>query len=549
MALPAIIGALGSLGGLSQTAALVSGLGKTVAAVEGLKVVFSAVGEKMAESLKDITKVDQRLSVINLELQDVLQGNIGALEDTTGGLTNATKALTELRVKGFNRNNKNLVDLATRLKLSGQNTEALFKISQSLLGVGGATESAIDQFARNVTDLAIRFETTGDSIVSAVSKLSKNLADLRVTGGVENVTNITAQLAASLGPELADQVGSFLSQLTSASADLNQVARLGIEDLLDQLISGAKISDPTAFIAELLDTANRSTRAMVGETGEITQRQFKAVRGFVGDLGITSIGLNEAFTKALESANSQKEGSDKISELIAVFKENVMAPFNQAVVRLQPSFERMIKSLSFFGASILNIVGAFAPVIALIFNIVTAVAGIFGMVVNLIASVIQPILSTIGSLFGFDSNPVDDFKSYSKVFETIAGTGTNNLNRTEDIKQSSMSIVNINKNQSEILESMRATMAGDSQNLDKIGMASEASERRALLEKIRETSDISEITRQNLNVVDRLSRSVELQGIADLVATSSESLEYQRRIADHTRKGIPGPQIPGAAKK
>ena len=112
-------------------------------AFNGLTGVFElgirslgVAGAEISKALVEVTKVDQRLAVINSDLNSDLGGNTDALEGTTAGLENATRALTELRIAGFQGTNKNLVDLATRLKLSGQNTAVLFSLSQSICSYG-----------------------------------------------------------------------------------------------------------------------------------------------------------------------------------------------------------------------------------------------------------------------------------------------------------------------------------------------------------------------------------------------------------------------------
>jgi len=482
---------------LSQLGALTSALGTTVAAVEGLKVVFSAVGEKLADSLKDITKVDQRLSVINSDLRSSITGNIDALEDTTGGLTQAAKALTELRVLGFEKNNKNLVDLATRLKLSGQDTAALFQLSQSLLSLGGLTEGSIDGLAKQVIDLSKTFGVTADSLVGAIDQLTSNLLDLNVLGGAEAAASFTANLAANVGQENAKLAGSFARTLTSVSTNQNQLAIVGLEGLANQIATGA--TKGFGNQRDLIINAGEQVKSILGVQGNITLRQLQALRPIVGDVGVQAVRLAEE----LKKGSAVQTFGDRIGELIAVVKENLLAPFNSSIVQLQPSFEYLIGGLLVLGTSILNLVTAFKPVIALIFGVVGAVAGLIGAIVDGIAWVIDNLLAP----FGFEAT------GYDKLNES--------LNKILNV-----SIENAEYNK-------------------EVGMISKRKEARDLIREDRGGLELTYLQLKTMENIDRLARDLQYTGQRELLQTSQEQNRILLGIASNTRTR----ETPGSSRK
>lgn len=475
---------------------LVSAVGANTLKVAAAGAIFSEVGDKLAKSLKDITKVDQRLSVINTDLQKTLDGNSKALEDTTGGLVQASKALTELRILGFKDSNKNLVNLATRLKLSGQNTEALFQVSQSLLGLGGISESAIDRFAKNVTDLSLKFGVTADSIVQAVNQLSNNLLDLNILGGVESAAEFTSNLAAYVGDENAKLAGSFAKTLTSISTNQNQLNIAGLEVLANQVATGARVSFASQK-QQIIEAANQ-VRSIVGNQGDLTVRQLQALRPIVGDVGIQAVRLADELRKG---AGAQSFG-DKISELIEVVKENLLAPFNSSIVQLQPSFEFLIKGLIAFGTSILNLVTAFKPVIALIFGAVGAIAGLIGAIVDGVAFVIDNLLAP----FGFEATGWDK----------------------------------VNQSLTKILEVSEQGLAA-SQDMAAISRRKEA---RELIQKDRDISQGSYIKLKLMEDIDRLARDLQYTGQRELLKAGSD----QNRILEGIERNTRTRQKPGSSK-
>jgi len=473
---------------LSQLGALTSALGTTVAAVEGLKVVFSAVGEKLADSLKDITKVDQRLSVINSDLRSSITGNIDALEDTTGGLTQAAKALTELRVLGFEKNNKNLVDLATRLKLSGQDTAALFQLSQSLLSLGGLTEGSIDGLAKQVIDLSKTFGVTADSLVGAIDQLTSNLLDLNVLGGAEAAASFTANLAANVGQENAKLAGSFARTLTSVSTNQNQLAIVGLEGLANQIATGA--TKGFGNQRDLIINAGEQVKSILGVQGNITLRQLQALRPIVGDVGVQAVRLAEE----LKKGSPRETFGDRISELVSVIKENLLAPFNAAIVNLQPSFEYLIGGLSIVGTSLLNFVAAFTPVISLVFRVVGLIASLIGTIVNAISSVVDSVFSLFGAEQG----------GFDKVFQTLTA-----------IQQASSDSAN---------------------SLQQIGTAEKQKRTKDLLNVKVAESELSYLSARRLQGIDFLLRSAELNPLSELL--QSEANDYLRELVGYGKKGV-----------
>lgn len=468
---------------------LVSAVGANTLKVAAAGAIFAEVGDKLAKSLKDITKVDQRLSVINTDLRKTLDGNSKALEDTTGGLVQASKALTELRILGFKDSNKNLVNLATRLKLSGQNTEALFQVSQSLLGLGGISESAIDRFAKNVTDLSQKFGVTADSIVGAVNELTSNLTDLNILGGVESAAEFTSNLAAYVGDENAKLAGSFAKTLTSISTNQNQLAIAGLEGLANEIATGSS----RGFVnqrQQIIDAGN-TIRGILGQQGEVTLRQLQALRPIVGDIGVQTVRLAEELRKGAPETTF----GDRIGELVEVFKERLLAPFNSAIVKLQPSFEFLIKGLSLFGTSILNFVTSFTPILAGIARLVGLVAGAIGAIVNVISFIVDSVLSVFGMSQG----------GYDKILGTLDG---------------------INK------ASMDSAVS-----LNEIGTIQKEDRRREAFNISSDTKDLEYISARRLNIIDSLLRSAEVEPLSQLLEKGNETNEHLRALVGYGRKG------------
>lgn len=485
-----------------------------------------AVGaEQLSKALTDSFKVDQRLAVINTDLRSEIDGNIQALEDTTGGLKNATKALTELRVLGFKGTNKNLTDLATRLKLSGQNTQALFTLSQSLIGLGGITEEQVDRLAGNVTRLSRDFAVTGDSIIEAINSLNSNLLDLNILGGVESAAEFTANLAANVGQENAKLAGSFARTLTSVSTNQNQLALAKLENLANEVATGAGGNFENQ--RQQIIQAGDAIRGLLGQQGDLTIRQLQALRPIVGEVGVQTVRLAEELKKAAP----EKSFVDRISELFAVVKEKLLAPFNAAVADLTPVFQEFLMGIAITTTSFLNVIASFKPII---FGLLKGGAFIFtiaGKILNGFAEILNDVLE----FFGFETKLSSAFDSVADVISEI--------NKIGEVSKATEELASTR--QMRLLDDIRRNTS-ESLNVDMESLALDERKQSIELSNKFDGKRLTEFQTQQLNIVDRLARSIELQRGID-------ELEVLRDILEETRGARNDPSkekqpLPGASR-
>lgn len=490
-----------------QLLGLISAFGGLTGVMEVTARTLGEVATKFGQ-INNLVKADQRLSVINQGLAENLMGNMDALKDTTAGLKNATLALTEFRVIGFKKTNKNLVDLATRLKLSGQDTKALFSVSKALLSAGDLTEKQIDSLAKSITGLSKSFGVTADSLIKSVAALSRNLPDLSVVGGTEAATQFATNLTASLGQGFGDLGASLAQQLTSANADASQLALAGMLPFVDSVFRG-QVKTAREIEDAFIQSRNQ-LRSIVGMQGEISFLQFQALRSQIGEVGVNII---RAGDRLLEKSEEASKPFDKIGELLAVLSQKFLVPFNNAIAKLAPATKQMLIALSFLGTSVMNLVAAFTPLIKLFIVSVTGIATLLGGVINALGQVIDKLFSFLSTPF----TPLDTVGGFSDVFE-------------EGFKALKM----INQDSSEALRTLA-------------GIEAEREGRRLAEVQAASTNDF--ITSRQLLVIDALGRSVELGGINELVRLSGLQLDGIRTTAENTVPREPSAGAGGAADR
>jgi len=404
------------------------GGGPALAMEAGLKLAKMAI-EKLTETLHEMNDISERLSVVNTNLHTELKGNTESLEKNTVGFGLAVKALAELRVAGFDKTNANLINLATRTKISGQDFGAVVKLGQDIIATGSHQEDVMDGLSKNIVDNSLKYGTTTDSMVKAVGQLSENFQLLSVMGGLDTATGVTADLTARLGQENSQLVGSLMKELTSANANLNMQAILGVEGLGDQLAMG-NIGTQEAIqgIIEGSKVASRLQGAAANTSRRALSATFGGTDKFLTNLRIVGEKLENAQKPAIAMW-------DALKNTLSVFKEIVMDPLKNIAVGLLKPFQLLIGGLSLLVGSIMNlIVRAFGPAIAAVMDIVGVVAGAIGFVIQGVAGVVEGIYDVLSMIPGLgrwfgdaDSDKNSTFNSMNKLLESINGMASDSL--------------------------------------------------------------------------------------------------------------------------
>lgn len=341
---------------------------------------------KLNGSLKTFLQVNERLAVVNSNFGMELKKNSETLKGAEQGFGLAAKAMTEFRILGFKESGKNMVNLATRMKISGQNTGKMMKTFQDLLGRGGVNERNLDNLSTTITQTSLKYGVTSDGIISAMDRLSGNLIDLNIGGGTAAAAETTALLVGMVGEANAALAGQFVNLLSSSKInEINVTARLGVEREGDKIFSGKAPTEEG--IARILSMVSTATRSMIGQVGEVQRRTNSALTPTVGELGRIGIVLQEASEKQKEVIGF----FDAIKESINNLKATFLAPWQAAVTDMTDSFKFLTESLFMFGGSILNLIGSLAPLIKLIMYVVGGIVRIFAGIVQTISLVLEGI--------------------------------------------------------------------------------------------------------------------------------------------------------------
>ena len=389
---------------------LLPGLNKLNIAMFALGVSISLMKDAFDELIaatKEFQKVDERLVVINSNLRDNSVSQLTTSRDLTGGLLTNTEVLTELRIAGFNDLNVSLVELGSRMKLTGQDTRGLIKASKDLATFGGVSSESLSEIADSMIETSLRNGVSLDNLVNNLTAINRNTSlDMRLLS--ENASTRLAEIATGLGG-MVDQQGQetvklFMDSISKMDqSTIANLKRLGVADEIfsklsqDQKLSNAEI---LSLVSTITKASNQMQQGLQGEKG--SPEAVLALQAIGGDTLKSALALEAALEKGVRDTG----GVDNTNYLLENLKQRFLAPALQAAKAMEPAFKELKKGVAFFTSSIINFLSNFSPAISLIMNIIAfgfkavgvvvqGISTIFGVVKDIVMSIVTLFLGAI----------------------------------------------------------------------------------------------------------------------------------------------------------
>ena len=295
-------------------------LGKTIG-IPLLKGVNSLIG--FSKGAFDTANKNNKLFLqLNQTLPQALNRSAQQLEDMPGSFEDKLGILFSFQREGFLDVGKSTTFLAARMKVTGQNVEALVATNKSLLIQGRLNQAQIDGFNKNLTALSVAYGVSTEKLLEGFGELNRSLGVLSLGGTVDEVGTAISQLGAQF-PLLTKDLGRFTDAFVTA--DISQLGILGGIDNLGQLTSGM-VGSGNDLRKIISDTANRakSFAKTFEKEGPLTQR---AIKNIVGDLGVMAIQLDDAL---MGTANRITE-VDKLFRDAGIAFTTALEPFARAI--------------------------------------------------------------------------------------------------------------------------------------------------------------------------------------------------------------------------
>lgn len=218
------VGAIGKLnGGITK---LHPGLAALSLAVDGLKAVMNVTAKYAERNLQ----INERLLVLGTTQIDFFNENKEALLSNTASIDDQMRVAAEMRAAGFEQFNKEQVNLAANMKMTGQNTKAALDLFAGLERNTTLTTAQQESLAKAINDTSITFGRAAESIVAAVDKLdTEAMTKFGVEAGA--LSEMFAEMAGS--NQMAAELGvQFTNSLMGLAQSEGGMAGLGFTDIM-----------------------------------------------------------------------------------------------------------------------------------------------------------------------------------------------------------------------------------------------------------------------------------------------------------------------------
>lgn len=330
-----------------------------------------AILKNVNEEARKYRDVTERLAVINKDRREGSQELLKQQGELLGGLRRNSEILSELQILGLTQVNKNLLELGTRLQISGQSMAGFKELTSSMLRFSSMNEDGLDNLAENLIRISKNTNTTLETLIDATKMSAGQAASLTFLGGadaVENMASMRMLLQAVGGEQLGGQLVGLMDAISNIS--LSQAQMLGIEKPIDRMLDAPNTPEAidilTKEILPRLETRLNRSRDLVGMQvsteifgADLLEKTILASTA-LEKLGLSSEGLNDQLKKV---ARQQASEQDKVATMMEAFRsrmeeafsrtaevqEEATTDFDLSLMALKGSFSTLMATLAPFG--------------------------------------------------------------------------------------------------------------------------------------------------------------------------------------------------------
>lgn len=324
------VGAIGKMNGA------LTKLNPGLMIVKGSLDLVTAALNRNAEFLNEGVKINERLLITNQTYAQFAEKNAEALSKNTVGFAMSSKILTEANILGLQGNalqRQNLVEAVGRMKITGQNTQAMLGLALKTEQMTLADQKSSELLAKSITATAAQYGIAADKIVKAVGDLDFTMQT--ATGasplGLQNlITSITGE---------NQQRGEVAAQLINAVSrmEFGKAIALGIAPEFKALREGSLTRQGFERMMDTLEqklgfgSITEMAPAMVESIfgiGADLQARIRAERQLAGEPAkqkMTFDGIAASLAAQEQRANSDSEMRAAMMESGLITKEASIA--------------------------------------------------------------------------------------------------------------------------------------------------------------------------------------------------------------------------------
>ena len=334
----------------------------------------------LADSFYRAELLQTKSLALGLDLKKVLTANYETLKDMPGGAMYPLQEQIKLLEIGLKQPNKNLLELATVMKLTNQNSDLLISNMASLVAMGGITNKQISILSEDLNKTSNTYKISLDSLNRSIQQIIGNLPELNIFGNTQVVTNAVARVAGSFGELYIPQITKLIGIMVNGSDEsINQLSRLGIRQQAFNLTQATTIAEAEADIRQAINIMASQSSLLAQTYKQLGPQGASIARTIYGDA--LDIGLS--MSRALENGYGvQKELTGKLTNFtnsIQALTQAYIEPLQRLALNVLPP---LIDTLIVLKAPLLGIAATLAGrgVVGLLGNVLGPIlgGGIFG---------------------------------------------------------------------------------------------------------------------------------------------------------------------------
>jgi hypothetical protein len=279
------------------------------------------------------------------------------IDGMPGSLADRMETLFDFEKQGLDQVGSATLQLAARMKMTGQNSLALITLNKKLIKQGGLSLDQNELLNEHIDNLSKSGQITADLIVGSIDKLNQSLDVLFIGDATKPVTDAIGELTKRF-PSLSEEIGDFAEMF--AQADIGQANILQSMQGLQDFTSG-QIQTADQFQALIENVAKASQSFTRGiESNQIQGK--RAMLDVVGDLGLAGERLSKSMDEFVPNMQEAGTVASRLFSNLANAVNTVLAPFEEVLTNVMTSFQRIgevliafDKKMEDWGFSILKI--------------------------------------------------------------------------------------------------------------------------------------------------------------------------------------------------
>lgn len=267
--------------------------------ISRLSPAMAAAAKAGYGTIFEMSQGQKRAGAFGRDLNQVAGLNREVMKSGIGGFGEQIESQLSIMEAGFKDIPKSFRDLATGMRLSGQNEGKLIKALRESVIAGGVSVEETGELSKTLNkttkEYGVKTESLIDSFGSLESKLESNLL-----GTTKNVDDAIIKLTGKFGAESGQMIRQFVDGIGKLE-NMSQATMAGINEhvatILNSNSTSEQIADAIEASIDLMGSMSKSLARVEGGDKRVAKEIAKAIGGDIGMIA-ASLSNIEQNTKA-----------------------------------------------------------------------------------------------------------------------------------------------------------------------------------------------------------------------------------------------------------